>query len=105
MRGGKLRRVVTIQAPTVAQTGTGNPRPSWATFAANVFARIEESSGKEQIQAGQVNPQRPATIYIRYLAGVTSGMRVMYGARTFEITSVINVNERNRELDLTCVER
>ncbi len=104
MRGGKLRRVVSIQAPTLTQTGTGNPQASWTTFAATVFARIEEASGKEQIQAGQLNPQRPLTIYIRYLAGVTAAMRVLYGTRTFEITSVLNVNERNREMELTCLE-
>jgi SPP1 family predicted phage head-tail adaptor len=107
MRGGKLRRVVTIQQPTVAQTVTGNPRPSWAnlTGAVNIYAQIEENTGREQIVAGQVNPQRPVTLRIRYIAGITAQMRVIFGARTLQIASVVNINERDRELELTCLER
>lgn len=106
MRIGKLRRVVTIQAPTQGQSGTGAPTQTWATLAngANLFAEILEEAGREQIQAGQVNPQRPVTVRIRYLAGVTAQQRVLYGSRTFQIMSVVNVNERSRELELTCLE-
>ena len=105
MRGGKLRRVVSITQPTITQTGTGNPQATWTTFAATVFADIQEQNGKEALQAGQVNAQQLILVNIRYQAGITPKMRVLYGARTFEIMAVRNVNERNRELELTCLER
>ena len=105
MRAGKLRRVVTIQQVALTQDETGAPTESWSTFAANVPADIEESGGREQIQAGQVNPVRPVMIRIRYLAGVTDTMRVTYAGRTFQIQTAVNVQEKNRELELTCLEQ
>ena len=105
MRAGKLRRIVTIEQVALAQDGTGAPVETWSTFAANVWADIEEATGREQIQAGQVNPVRPVTIRIRYLAGVTDTMRVIYGTRTFQIETAVNVQEKNRELELTCLEQ
>jgi SPP1 family predicted phage head-tail adaptor len=107
MRGGRLRRVVTIQAPTVTQTGTGAVKTTgWAAIAngSNIYADIDETTGKEQIQAGQINPLRPVAVTIRYLAGVIAEQRVVYGARTFQIVSVLNLDQRNRTLILTCLE-
>lgn len=107
MRIGKYRTPCTIQTRTDTQDGTGAPIPAWSTFAANWWADIFEGTmiGKEAIQAGQVNPTLPVTIKGRYISGVTALMRVTYGSRTFEIMNVINVHERNLELELTCVER
>jgi head-tail adaptor len=31
-------------------------------------------------------------------------MRLLYGTRIFEIISVANLNEKNREIELTCLE-
>lgn len=106
MRAGKLRKLITIQQPVTTQTGTGNPRPSWANFpgAVNIYAEVIEAGGREQLQAGQVNPQQPISVRIRYVPGITPKMRVLYSARVFEIMTVTNVVERNRELDLACLE-
>lgn len=108
MRTGRLRRVVTIMSPTLVRSGTGASIASgWSAIAngTNVYADIDETTGKEQIQAGQVNPQRPVTITIRYLAGVTAECRVVYGTRTFQIASFVNLDQRNRVLVLTCLEK
>lgn len=102
-----MRRVVTIQQPVTAQTGTGATRvSSWSALAngSNIFADIDESPGKEALQAAQVNAKRPLIVTIRYLAGVTSQMRVVYGARTFQIVSTLNVDQRNRTMILYCEE-
>jgi SPP1 family predicted phage head-tail adaptor len=106
MRTGRLRRVVSIQQPTLVQGGTGAWRTTgWTAFAASVFADVDDTPGKEVIQAGQVNPQRPVTVTIRYLAGVTAEMRVLYGSRALQIVSVVNVDQRNRVLILLCLEK
>ena len=105
MRGGKLRRRVNIEQQTLVQDGTGNPVPTWNAFAANVPAEIVEASGREILQAGQVNPQRRLIVSLRYMTGITPSMRIVYGTRTFYIDSPpLNVNERNRELKITCLE-
>ena len=43
-------------------------------------------------------------IIIRYLSGIVPKMRVKFGSRIFDILSVINVKESNRELQLMCRE-
>ena len=105
MRGGKLRRQVTIQQPAIGQNGVGEATQTWSTLAANVWAEITPLKGKETIQAGQVNAQADTMIRIRYLAGVAPAMRVLYGTRNFEIQNVANLEERNREMELLCTER
>jgi SPP1 family predicted phage head-tail adaptor len=106
VRAGRLRRVVSIQSPTQAQSATGAyETASWSTFAANVPADIDETPGREVIQAGQVNPQRPVQVTIRYTPGVTTEMRVLYGTRIFQIVGVQNLDQRNRVLVLECLEQ
>jgi head-tail adaptor len=51
-----------------------------------------------------VNAKRPVMVTMRYLAGITAQMRVLYGSRTFQIISVLNVDQRNRVLVLYCEE-
>lgn len=107
MRAGRLRRVVSIQQPTTTQTGTGATKVTgWTaiTNGSNIFADIDESPGKEVIQAAQVNAKRPVVVTIRYFAGVTSQMRVLYGARTFQILATLNIDQRNRTMTLYCEE-
>lgn len=107
MRTGRLRRIVSIQAPTQTQTGTGATKTtSWSAIAggANVWADIDESPGKESLQAAQVNAKRPVTVTMRYLAGITAQMRVLYGSRTFQIIGPQNLDQRNRVLVLYCEE-
>ena len=108
MRGGKLRRKVTIETPTETQNAIGEPVKAWATFAANVPAEIMPFNGKEMLIAQQVNSQLNTRMTIRYLAGVTTRMRVIYasatGTRTFQIENIENIDERNRQMTLECVE-
>jgi SPP1 family predicted phage head-tail adaptor len=41
---------------------------------------------------------------VRYLAGVTASMRVLFEGRYFEIKAVLNEAERDRMLTLLCAE-
>jgi len=52
-----------------------------------------------------VNAEVTGKISIRYLAGITPKMRVKHGNRIFDIVSMINPEERNRELQLMVKER
>ena len=103
MRAGKLRRSIIIQSPTNSTDAIGGLVQTWATFASS-YAEISPNNGREAIQAQQINAQQPILIHLRYIAGVLPKMRVIYGTRTFEIISVANLNEKNREIELTCLE-
>ena len=99
MRAGKLRHKITIQDYTESQNSYGEVTKTWSDYA-TVWASIEPVRGREFWDSKQINAEITAKITIRYLAGVTPKMRIKYGARIFEIISVINPEERNKDLQL-----
>ena len=70
------------------------------------WASIEPLSGTEQNISGQAQGRVTHRIGMRRPATVTvvPEMKIVYGSRTFNINAVVNVMERDRELDLLCVE-
>jgi len=105
MQAGKLRHRVTIQTPTETQNAVGEVTRSWAAFTDGVvWAAVEPMNGREILMAQQMTSTATTKVTIRYLAGVTSKMRVLFGTRTFEIEYVLNPLERNAEQVLLCRE-
>lgn len=107
MRAGKLRHIVTLQQRVDGHETpfpSGAPDQYWDTFQAGVPCSIDPISGREYFSQQQVQGEVTHRIRLRYLAGVTSALRVLYGTRVFDIVSVLNWEERNIELHLMCVE-
>ena len=104
MRAGMLRHKVVIQQNIPTRDSYGAEVEVWTDYAV-VWASIEPARGREFWESQQVNAEVTGKIRIRYLAGVTPMMRVKHGSRIFEIISVINPEERNRELQLMVKER
>ncbi len=104
MQSGKLRHRVEVQTNTTAPDTTGQPVDSWAVTA-TVRAAINPLSGNELLIAQQVTPQVTHEIILRHRA-LTAAQRLVEsgGTRTFEILRVMNINERNHELRVLCVE-
>lgn len=50
------------------------------------------------------NSELSVRIKTWYYPGITNSMRVVYGARIFNIKSVIDVKEQHKEMHLMCVE-
>ena len=104
MRAGTLRHKVVIQQNTPTRDSYGAEVEAWTDYA-TVWASIEPARGREFWESQQVNAEVTGKISIRYLAGITPKMRVKHGSRIFEIISVINPEERNRELQLMVKEK
>jgi SPP1 family predicted phage head-tail adaptor len=104
MEIGKLRQRVTIQEYAATRDSFGAEVPAWADVA-TVWASVTPVSGKEYFASAQVNAEVSTKITMRYLAGITPKIRVVFEARTFEIISVLNFEERDIELNLMCKER
>ena len=105
MRTGSLRHYVEIHALTIIEDDIGNQTEEWAKVA-EVWAAVEPVSGKEYWAAAAA--QAEATIKVTMRApGVEVGPsnRIIFDGRTLEVESVINVEERNRELQLMCKEK
>ena len=106
MDAGRLNKRITIQQLTAgspAQDTFGAPSESWETFA-QVWAEIKPIQGREFWAQQQVQSEITHQVTIRYLSGVTSKMRVLYGSRVMSISNVINVDEKNAEMQLMCTE-
>jgi SPP1 family predicted phage head-tail adaptor len=104
MNAGSLRHRITIQSVTETKDTFGGVTEAWGTHAA-VWASIEPLSGRELLQAQQVQADITHRVRMRYVAGVTTKMRVLYGSREFGIQVAINPEERNREIVLMCKEQ
>ena len=102
--GRLLDRRITIQQLAVAQDASGQRSDAWRSFAENIAARIRPLSGGERLAAEAVQSAEDSEITIRYRPGVVQSMRVLYGARVFTVTSVVNIDERNEWLRLRCAE-
>lgn len=104
MEAGKLRHLVKVQEPMPTANEFGEPEIAWVDFA-TVWAAIEPLRGRERWAAQQINAEVSHRIRMRFLAGVLATFRVLFGVRAFDIQAVLNIEERNRELQLLCIER
>lgn len=103
MQIGRLRHRVALQTVSEARSSTGAVTETWNTTA-TVWAEVVDLAGREFWDARQVNAELTARIRIRYRSGIVPKMRAVFGARTFDIQSVIDPEGRRRELVLMCRE-
>ncbi|MFT9848514.1 phage head closure protein [Aneurinibacillus sp. REN35] len=103
MNPGKLNKRITLQRFEKTKDSEGIVTEAWNDVA-TVWASAEPLRGREYFAAAAVNQENIVRFRIRYRPGVTSEMRVVYGGRLFDIKSVIDVNERHRELQLMAEE-
>lgn len=103
MQSGRLRHRITIQEPVESSDGMGGVTTTWNTFA-TIWANIRPLRGREYIAAQQTQSGITHKIEIRYLENLTPKKRVKWNSRYFDIESVLDVFERNKQMDLMCVE-
>jgi SPP1 family predicted phage head-tail adaptor len=72
---------------------------------APAWADVRPVRSTDRTQDGHFQAVRLARVTIRYRSGVKSKMRVVIGSRVLEIVSVVDLDERHRQLDLLCEER
>lgn len=101
---GRLRHRIIIQQPTIARNARGAEILTWSTLT-TVYADIRTVGGQEQLLSNQLEVASLShTISIRYLATVTPKMRVKWGARVFGIEAIIERDNKQRMMDLSCRE-
>jgi len=106
LRAGGLRHRISLQVQTETEDGMGGSSLDWAavTGLSSVPAAIWPVSSKERIDSMKLELQITHKIRMRYISGITAKHRIVFGSRTFNITSIINPDERNIMLDMLCTE-
>lgn len=107
---GEMRQPITIQQITTDVVYYGEAVPSASTFA-TATAKIEQLSGREVFYAQlQVTALATHQVTLRFIAGVTPEMQVIWATnpegttRTLKIVDVNDVEGQGFELRLLCVE-
>ena len=102
-RIGALRHRIVLEASARAADGGGGAVVTWLPVA-EVWASITPSTGAETIVADALAGRVTHEIVVRHRADITPAMRFRNGARIFEITAVIDVEERRRLSRCLCRE-
>lgn len=103
MRAGNLRHRGTIQEHKKTRVEGGGFETRWVDIAA-VWFSLEPLSGEEQVIAQQLQATVSHRIRIRYRAGVKPHHRLKMGNRIFNFSSVMDPDERRRELEIMATE-
>lgn len=111
MRAGRLRDRVEVQTKTVTKNAIQDDIESWST-SPQVFrgCSIEPINGKEFFSAQGESTEISVRIRFRYEHGLLSTAKRLVNNRvspavTYDIQSVINPGNENRELICMCVVR
>jgi SPP1 family predicted phage head-tail adaptor len=108
VRSGNLRRRLTFQTRQTTQDALGQQSTTW-TDAFTVWGEIDALTGRELIAAQSVQSSVTHTITVRYrpelqIPKVVAAMRIVYGARIFDIHAAMNEDERNRVISILAEE-
>ena len=99
-----MKHLITIESKTTESSDFDSVPELWETFTKAWF-RVKPLRGEEMLQAQQVNEKVTHKLTTRpWISGVTNEMRADLNGRKLNVVSSINVDERNKELELMCVE-
>ena len=99
MRAGAMRSFIKIQAASETPNSFGERVQTWGGVA-QVWCELRNVTGRERFAADQIQGQVVAIARMRYLAGITPKMRVLFQGKTYLIRGVANVKGLNREMEL-----
>jgi SPP1 family predicted phage head-tail adaptor len=103
MSAGRLRHRITIEEKAQAPDGVGGFSETWQTFA-TVWAEVKPLRARERFFAEKIESSITHLVKLRFRFGIDPEMRIMHGGRTLKILGIVNVEERNQWLELSCEE-
>ena len=101
LTAGKLREPLTIQRKLAVSDGMGGESIQWITLA-TIRGDVRPLSGREAVQAMQLQASLTHRIYIRYRADLTPADRLVMRGQPLQIRAIVNVEMRDRWLELAC---
>lgn len=96
---GKLRHIITIERETSTSDGAGGSTITWSAVA-TPRAFIKPMSGGERLQAMRLESTVTHRIFIRYRDDLLTSDRINFNGRLMQIRALINLEERNRWIEI-----
>ncbi len=104
INAGRLRQKVTVQKRTEKQNRDGDVQGCWVDQETR-RAAILPLSGNEVFESDQTDARLKLRVVMRAQGlTLTEDMRLKYGTRILNITSVMNIEERGRKIVAMCTE-
>ena len=100
MQPGKLDKIITFQSKSASTGDYGGQAFTWADFA-TVWAHVQPLKGRELIAAKAAQSETDVRVYIRYLAGLNTSMRIVYNGKNYDITGIVDIDEKNVEMEIS----
>lgn len=99
LTSGKLRHKINLQRQAETPDGGGGTVLAWATFA-SPRAWVKPMSGGERFHSMRLEANTTHRIFVRYRTDLLTSDRIEFGGRLFQIRAIINIEERNRWLEI-----
>jgi SPP1 family predicted phage head-tail adaptor len=96
---GELRTPVVLRQRTVTVDAGGFSGVSYSDIA-TVWARWEDVHGSEVWEAEAIQAVSPATVLIRYYAGLDTTWAIKLGSIDYEIVSIDDIQQRHEYMEL-----
>ena len=100
---GRYTKRIKLEKPIQIKNSYNELEETWQTVGER-WANVIPMRSRELLAAGQVNEQINHRVEIRYIKDLDSTWRIVYRDKVLNIDSVINVEDRNRYLELVCIE-
>jgi len=106
MRAGALQYLIEIQQQIEANNEFGEPIVTWQKMA-NRYASIRPIRGTERYISLEKHAEVTHEIEIRYLADsrFSPKCRIKFRDRIFDIISILNIGERNKQVKILAKEQ
>lgn len=98
---GRLDQRITLQQKSVTRAANGEEVVSWAVVD-TLWAEVFQLRGKEFFAGAQMQDAVDVRVRLRYRAGVTRDMRIVWNGTPLDIVSVIELGRREA-LELMCI--
>lgn len=99
LTAGKLRNVIDIERETETSLPGGGASVAWNVIA-SPRAYMKPMSGGERLQAMRLEASVTQRIFIRYRSDIKTSDRINYKGRLMQIRALINLEERNKWLEI-----
>lgn len=67
-------------------------------------ANVTPTTGREYVEMQKIRAETTYSVQMRYIPNITPDMYLLFNGRKLKIESILNIGERNKELQLICVE-
>lgn len=101
LSAANLREPLVFQRQTLTSDGKGGQAITWQTLF-STYGEVKPLSGRETMFAMKLEGKVTHRIYIRYRSDLTEVDRVVVRNEPYQIRAVLNIEMRNRWLELLC---